>query len=386
MDFSDPVDFVKKLIDETGPRLSGSYGEQKAGEIIYDEMGKFADSVDKEYYVSRPRGFLDFIWFTAFFYIIGAIFYFFGYPIISTALIILSLLIYIFQQNLLLEVIDIFFPRVKEFHVLGKIKPKNNEKNLVILSAHYDSAYEFPLLGRHRKKGILFLNLTVFVAIISLILSILRIFIKSNLIDPVEYTFLIAGTAMILYVSIFLRSKDAVPGANDDLAAVGAIMDAGRMLSKNRPENTEVWILAIAGEEHMRGSKRFIRNHIDELKKRNAIVFNLETPSGDYFLITTEEKMFLAKHSHEAVKILEEAAKSSNARYRIGPLQFLGSDGANFSKMGIRAVTMFGLSEMDDMPYYWHTMDDVPENLNREMVEKSRDIFLRAVEIIDKGK
>ncbi|MGC9126539.1 MAG: M28 family metallopeptidase [Thermoplasmata archaeon] len=382
MEFSS-ADFVRRICDDYGPRLSGSYGEQMAGEAIYEEMRKFSDDVEKEFYVSRPRAFLDFIWFTASFYILGAVLYFLNLPFFSAILLMIGILIYILQQNLLLEVVDIFFPRVKEFHVIGKIRPLKEAKKLAILSAHYDSAYEFPLLGRHRKKGLLFLNMTVYFAIASIVLTIASIFFINVPLRFFTYALLIISSIMVLYVSLNLRSNRAVPGANDDLAAVASIIDAGIRLSIQRPEKTEVWIVAIAGEEHMRGSKRFIRNHLNELKSRNSMVFNLETPSGDYFLVTTEEKMFLAKHSPEVVDILVQAAEKTGSKYRVGSLPFLGSDGANFSKAGIRAATVFGLCEKDSMPCNWHTMNDVPENLNQEMLEKARDILVNAVYIFD---
>lgn len=375
-------EFIRYVCENYGPRLSGSYGEERAGEYIYTKMGEFADSVEKEYYVSRPRGFLDFIWFTAAFYVTGAVFYFLGYVFIASSFIFLSLLIYVLQQNLLMEVVDVFFPPVKEFHVIGKLKPRKETKNLVILSAHYDSAYEFPLLGRWRKKGVAFINITVAFSVASLFGAILSY--PFDFLRFPEYFLLVVSSILVLYLSLTLRSGRAVPGANDDLAAVAVIMEAGKEISSRRPEKTEVWILAIAGEEHMRGSKRFVENHLKELKERNALVFNLETPSGDYFLIATEEKMFVARHSEEAVRILEDSAKRAGARYTVGSLPFMGSDAANFSRKGIRAVTMFGLSEKDGMPEHWHTLEDRPEYIRQEMLEKAREIFINAVRTVDK--
>ncbi len=384
MEFKEPIDFVKYVSNKFGTRVSGSKGEYQAGEFIYDEIKKFADKVEKEYYVSSPAAFLDFIWFTAGLYILGSIFYFYRFFLLSFIFILIGILIYIFQQNFLLEVVDIFFPKVQEFHILGKIFPKKDAKNLVILSAHYDSAYEFPLLGKYRKKGILFLNFTVIVAVLSLLLSAIRLFLNYFIIDYLEYFLLPLGSILILITALTLRSKDGVIGANDDLAAVASIIWAGKKISENRPENTEVWILAVAGEEHMRGTKRFVKNHEKELKDRHALVFNLETPSGDYFLITTGESMFMSKFSEKCVQILKESAQNAGAEYKVAKLSFVGSDSSNFSKKGIDASTVFGLSNKDNLPYPWHTKDDIPEKLKPEMIEKSLQILLNAVNIVDK--
>ncbi len=385
MEFQSPMEFINYVCSEFGPRISGSGGEYRAGEFIYQEMKKFADEVEKEFYISHPAGFLDFIWFTVAFYILGVLLYFFGIFILVPFFIFLALLIYIIQQNLLLEIVDIFFPSVKEFHVIGKIKPRKEAKNLVLLSAHYDSAYEFPILGRYRKKGLQFLNITVYVAIITFILSILRIFFNYAVIDYLQYFLLTVGSFLILVMGLGLRSREGVIGANDDLAAVASIIWAGKALHEERPENTEVWILAVAGEEHMRGTKRFVKNHLKELKERKALDFNLETPSGDYFLITTGEKMFLSKHSKKCVEIFEKSASMANVEYKIGELPFLGSDASNFSRNGIDSSTLFGLCKNDDMPCFWHVKEDTPEKLKHEMIDKSIEILLNAVKIVDKG-
>ncbi|MEM0233021.1 MAG: hypothetical protein QXL22_03265 [Candidatus Nezhaarchaeales archaeon] len=69
--------------------------------------------------------------------------------------------------------IDIFFPRVKEFHVIGKIKPNREAKKLVIISAYYDSAYEFPLLGRLRTRSIYVILLAIATSFAAIILSVI---------------------------------------------------------------------------------------------------------------------------------------------------------------------------------------------------------------------
>ncbi|MEM4425061.1 MAG: M20/M25/M40 family metallo-hydrolase [Candidatus Nezhaarchaeales archaeon] len=377
------IEFVKRVCEECGPRLAGSEGERKAGEIIYRELTTFCDEVEKEYFESRPRGFLDYIWFTFSFYFAGAILYFLGYPLITALLVSLALLVFFLQQCLHYEVVDVFFPRVKEFHIIGKIKPKKEAKNLVIISAHYDSAYEFPLLGRLRMKSIYVIVPTIAIALTTMILSLIEGLLNIRDVSLVQKPLLIIGFVIILTIALTLRSNRGVLGANDDLAGVAAIIEAGRLISQDRPENTEVWVVAFAGEEHMRGSKRFVQGHCDELKKRNAIMFNVECPSADYFLICTEEKMFFAKHSSLAIEYAKKAARTIDFEVRVAPLPFAGSDAANFSRRGLHAVSIFGLSAKDNAPYHWHTMNDIPENLKPESIEKAILFAKNFVYVVD---
>ncbi|UCE14716.1 MAG: hypothetical protein JSV04_05920, partial [Candidatus Heimdallarchaeota archaeon] len=142
------IEFIQRICDEVGPRLAGSLGEKKAGDIIYEEFKQFCDEVEQEEFKCHPQGFLDFIWITGLFYIAGMAAYFFIDPLLSSLLLIIALSIYVVQQNLLYEVVDFLFPEKTSFHVIGKIKPTQSPRKLVLLSGHHDSAYEFPLLSK----------------------------------------------------------------------------------------------------------------------------------------------------------------------------------------------------------------------------------------------
>lgn len=377
------VDFVAEICRECGARVAGSEGEKKAGEILYKVMSEFCDEVEKEYYKSRPGGFLDYIWFTAGLYIAGVVVNILGYPLIAAVFMLAAFLIFLFQQCLHYEIIDFFFPEVEEFHVVGKIKPKGEAKKLAIISAHYDSPYEFPLLGRLKKKAVYIIGPAIVITLLTMFLSVVQGFLHLPVIDLAQKPLMLVGSAFLLYIAFNLRSNRGVLGANDDLAAVAVVLEAGRIISQNRPENTEVWVVAFAGEEHMRGSKRFVERHYDELKKREAVMFNLECPSADYFLIGTEEKMFFAKHSPLAVDYAKKAAEKIDFDVRVGALPFAGSDAANFSRKGLHAVCVFGLSAKDDAPYYWHTMDDIPENLKAEPLTKAVELTKNFVYVVD---
>ncbi len=376
------IEFIQKLCRECGPRLAGSEGERKCGEIIYREMLQFCDEVEKEYFRSHPRGFLDYIWFTAGLYIAGALLYLFGQPILAGILMLVAFFIFLFQQCLHYEIIDFFFPEVEEFHVVGKIKPKGRAEKLAIISAHYDSPYEFSLLGKLKKKSVLIIGPTIAITLLTMFLSFAEGAANISL-AYIQKPLMLIGSALLLLIAFTLRSSYVTLGANDDLAGIAAVLEAGRHISRERPEKTEVWVVAFAGEEHMRGSKRFVQRHYDELKSRKAIMLALECPSADYFLIATEEKMYFAKHSPLAVEYAKKAAEKIDFDVRVAPLPFAGSDAANFSRKGLHAVSVFGHSAKDDAPYYWHTKQDVPENLREEPIIKASQLVKNFVYAID---
>ncbi|MHA1526718.1 MAG: hypothetical protein ACTSQD_06775, partial [Promethearchaeota archaeon] len=152
------------------------------------------------------------------------------------------------------------------------------------------------------------------------------------------------------------------------LSAVAAIIELGKYFSKNKPENTEIWLVSFAGEEHMRGSKRFVSKYKQELMERDAMMFNLECLSGDVFLLATAEPMFFAKHSIEVVDLVKKAADDLEISIIVGPLKFLGSDSANFSRKGLKA----------------NTKNDIPERLSGGSIAKATEIALHFVELVDR--
>jgi hypothetical protein len=404
------LDFIQKICTEVGPRIGGSEAEKKAGQIIHNEFSSYCDVVEKEEFSCHPGGFLDFIWITAIIYIAGVLAYFFIHPLLISILVFIALAIYFIQQNLLYEVVDFLFPKKSSFHVIGKILPEKSPKKLVLLSGHHDSAYEFPLLTKLGSRSSTLVIITVAIGfltilmgmiktilvvsgtapvnidIISLIVNFQNVSTVTDVVDSVQLIICIIGTVNVLLFAFFLRSNNVVMGANDNLSGVATVIEIGKYLSKqgNKPEETEVWLISFAGEEHMRGSKRFVSNHYVELKDRKAMLFNLESLSADGFLLATEENMYLTKHSQFVVEIVKKAAQEVNIPITVGPLRFLGSDAANFSKKGLQATTLFGWLEEGSMAY-WHTLEDTPDKLSGSQIAKAAEIALQFVYEVDKS-
>ena len=146
------TDFIERICTEVGPRIFGTKAEKAAGDIIANELGTFCDEVEKQEFSCHPGGFLDYIWVTAVLYLIGVVLYYLV-PLFSVIFIFMGLLVFFVQQNVLWDVIDFLFPERDSFNVVGKIKPKNKVKQIVLLSGHHDSAYEFPLLNKLGDKS-----------------------------------------------------------------------------------------------------------------------------------------------------------------------------------------------------------------------------------------
>lgn len=380
------LEFVNRICDDVGPRLSGSEQEKKAGDIIYKELSSHCDSVEREHFICHPGGFLDFIWITALFYYAGVL-SFYLIPILAPILMICGLLIYSLQQNFLFEIVDFLFPEIESFHVIGKTKPVKEAKNLVLISGHHDSAYEFPIFSKLGEKSSYLIIGAVINVVLNIILALLNLVNLdsnfSNILNLMQLILFITGVILITTIAIFLRSNKVVMGANDNLSAVAVVLECAKYFKTTPLKNTEVWFVSFAGEEHMRGSKRFVTANKDELISRDAILFNLETLSADRYLLATKEIMFLATHSQSVVKWVYKAAVEVNVDVEVGPLPFAGSDAANFSRKGIRATTLFGLTATGTPPN-WHTLEDTPDKLSGSKIAKGAEIVVQFLENLDK--
>ena len=137
----------------------------------------------------------------------------------------------------------------------------------------------------------------------------------------------------------------------DNLSRCSVIVGLGRYLKTHRdiiPASTEIRLISFGCEESgLRGSYRYVAAHLEELKKFDAILFNmdgLETP--DKFAVIEYEPTTRTKHSEEVVQKILKAAKMNNIevkKFGAGKLEKTvgklsgGSDAAAFSKSSVKA-------------------------------------------------
>lgn len=386
--------FIKRICEEIGPRPATSVNEAKAAQEIKKEFSKYCDETVIEKFECRPGGFLGFLNILAILHFIALIFYF-HFPIISLILAIFSLFVYVLEINHLKEFVDPLFRKGASENVIGKIKPKNQTRKIVIFGAHHDSPVEFPLPIKLRRKTLVFVRfMTIFIALTLLVYGlkalrqILSLFYPNvEFLGIVTASYLviipIIGFAFTLMLRFGLKSNTQTLGANDNLSGVAVILGIARYLSQNRPKNVEILVISFGCEECMRGSKRFVNKHWKGLA--NSYTINFDTAGSGYIKILSEEKMYRARHSLELCKKLQKAAEKCEIGYPVeifsGP--FGGTDSAFFSRKGLPATSIVGLAE-DGFLEVWHTRRDTPERIEKDNLSKLLEIGLQFVEDVDK--
>lgn len=402
-------DFVKKIINECGPRMPCSPAEAKAAEIIKKEMEKTCDTVSLEHFTCHPKAFLGWIRLIMIcilssigLYLIMQLlsnpFWLAFISIISFLLIFLSIVIMWEEFFNYREFIDPLFRKQTSQNVIGKIL-NGEKKNIIIFSAHIDSAIQFTLLKLLKWGflvlafgGILLILIWFIIAFLNLMFMVIGFITLKSIFFDTSIWLLIIGSPSIIGLFFFVFSGEkgnVVPGAVDNLSSCSVLIGLGRYLKKNKdiiPNNTEIRLIAFGCEEAgLRGAYRYVSSHLDELNDYNSMVVNmdgLETPDG--FHVIDYEPTTRTKHSEEMVLKLLKAANlagieaktlgSGKLEKTLGRLSG-GSDAAAFSKANIKAG-FINSADWKTRSSYYHQDTDTPDKIKKGTLENALHICI----------
>ena len=247
-------------------------------------------------------------------------------------------------------------------NVVGRLAPRGERKHLLLFGGHHDSAYRMPLLQRHLYR-IVFLAVPMFLlaGLALVLLSVLTmVSVSSGVAGTILLTLASAGTVCAVLLPAGMVRSDAVMGANDNLSAVGVMLELARRTSIEPPRHTEIWFVSFGSEETgLVGSRAFVQAHREEL--REATLINLEClgQSGNLRALGFE-LMAGVRHLPEARERLLRAGERADISVVPGGLPAGMTDAASFSRAGLRATTLIRLDAQGYLDHYHNPGDDVP--------------------------
>lgn len=269
------------------PRLIGSEGEKKAREIVVDEFNKIG--FNQVYRDKFKTSFYNWIFIRYIFLITGS------------ALIFLAISIYINPYlTLFVFVLDIYisFSALKRVNsiklskneifnyetenIFIKLKSKKSKANVVFIG-HWDSkSQSFPTSTRILIFLISVLG-SLILLIIYFILSLLTIITNFN--SPLLRNILLdicIIIAIIGAINYFNKTGNESPGAYDNAAAVGTLVELARYYNLNPPNNIDLLFLSTGSEElNLGGAIDFIQKYKDEFDKNSTFFINLDLIGGN---------------------------------------------------------------------------------------------------------
>jgi hypothetical protein len=388
-------DIVTAICTEAGPGLPGSPHERERAAIIKKELESHlgAGNVVVEEFTVAPGAFLGAYPVSALFMLIAALLNISTgrFSAISSwltamaalAFSILSALTFILEYIKYLEFIDPFFKKKQSVNVVGTLRKPGtqNVKRLLILSGHHDSAWEntwFRFLG----YGFYVVVPTLFIGFfVMLAMSIIQLtgVITGNAgivrIGTLGWVLLAYPVVPAIVFAMFFtrggKNGGTVPGAADNLSACALSVAICRFLVKNPaniPDDTEIRFVSFGSEEAgLRGSRRYVERHLDELKRLDARLLNFETVAHPEIAILTSDVNGV-KNSPEMVRSVVAAAQRAIVPYKIKPYPTGGggSDAGPFSQAGLKAVTLLPFKVPQQIVAFYHQKRDVPEVLTIE--------------------
>ena len=113
-------------------------------------------------------------------------------------------------------------------------------------------------------------------------------------------------------------------GAFDNLSGVSILLGIGKYLKEHKnekffPNQTRVLLISFAGEEAgLRGAKRYVQNHLEEMKQNGTIIVNMDgIAKKDTFIVLDKEPGIGTKHDPAIYEPIYEIAREINPKATI---------------------------------------------------------------------
>lgn len=181
--------------------------------------------------------------------------------------------------------------------------------------------------------------------------------------------------------------RAASPGAMDNATGIAIAFETVKYFAENpdkMPKRCRIIDLNIGAEEAgLRGSIAFTRTHRKDGMLDNAYHINVDSIADKDFFEVIRGDAWLCRHFDEDMKnmsldAMREAGieKPGNISNPVG-----GCDSTPFMKAGVKSITIAAQNPI--MSNYYHTLYDVPERFDADVVGLGLDVVLRVIDKID---
>ena len=164
--------------------------------------------------------------------------------------------------------------------------------------------------------------------------------------------------------------SSVVPGANDNLGAVGVIVALAHSLRERPPAGVRVILVSTGSEESfMEGMQAFGRRHFSHLPRANTEFVCLECVGSPQLCVVEAEGMLRMRHYPEKSReALARAGAAAGVELLRGLRTVAATDGLIALRAGYPTCTLGGVDETK-FPSNYHWPSDTPDNLTWESLE-----------------
>ena len=376
-----------------GQRPPGSAAEQRAQELVRDELAGFCDvpPVMEPFQVAQ-KAFMGQHRVCGVLMLLAAI----GYWISPWCAAPFSLLAFvvIIQEVLRYKLfIDPFFPKQTSFNVYGRVAPSGPLRRRVVLNGHPDGAYEWFFLYNYPKIFPVFVITSLVGMLAKIVIDLAFLIFSEGWHCGYTGTWYYVGLFQLVLLPscvigiLFSDFRHVSPGANDNLTGTLISLGIAKYLRAAglRLENTELVVLITGSEEAgLRGAKAFAAAHPDFANDVETIFITLDTMRDlDHFAVYNRDLNGTVAHDPAVCKLVKNAGAACGRDLPYASVFLGSSDATAFTQAGWRAVNV---AAMDPAPAdYYHNRRDTPDNMSPECIRFTIDVALAAVLDYDKN-
>jgi hypothetical protein len=187
----------------------------------------------------------------------------------------------------------------------------------------------------------------------------------------------LAGTtlsAVTVALGLDIARDRVVPGANDNLSAVAALVSLAERLRAHPVEGVRVLLVSCGAEEVLQGGiYGFADRHFPMLDRDQTWFLNLDT-IGSPELIMLEGEGCLVMEDYPSPQfrdVIAAAAERTTAPLRRGVRSRSSTDSVIPSRAGYPIATLASWEPDTKLLSNYHLMSDTPENLNYDTVARA---------------
>ena len=194
---------------------------------------------------------------------------------------------------------------------------------------------------------------------------------------------LAAGVALSVGATVAMTDiglRPTVPGANDNLSAVGALIALAGALRERPLDGVRVLLVSTGSEESFsEGMQAFGRRHFAGLDRDRTEMICLECVGGPTLIVVEGEGMLrMRDYPADTREALAQAAADAGVPLVRGLRTTAATDAIIPLRAGYRVATLASVDETK-LPMNYHWPSDVPEALHWDTIERAIAVCERFV-------
>jgi hypothetical protein len=267
-------------------------------------------------------------------------------------------------------------PKRDTWNVVAETGDRNAERT-VVLVAHHDAAHSglvfHPALGQigprltpraHERANHTFPILyAVWLGPVAITLAALT---GSRRLNSAASALALGATAAMTDIGL----REVVPGANDNLSAVGVLLALAAGLKERPVEGVRLLLVSTGSEESFsEGMQAFGERHFEELDPEQTEFLCLECLGGQHLIVLEGEGMLrMRDYTSRTREALAEAAARAGVGIRRGIQTVAATDAILALRAGYSTATLAAI-EPTKLPLNYHWPNDTPDGLRWETIE-----------------